>query len=358
MKILVDIGHPAHVHFFKNMIWKLEENGHEILITSRDKDVTLRLLEIYKFKYECVGRYRKNGILKFIDLLNIDYNLYKVCKNFNPDLILGFGSINAAHVSFFIRKPCIIFDDDEYSYKFYKPFTKMICTTHTFKIDLGEKHIKFRGYKELAYLHPRYFKPNPNALKEIGLDKSEVFIIMRFVGWTAFHDVGKSGLDSEKKLFFVEELQKYARILISTENNLLPALEKYKIIIPPDKIHDLIYFAKMLIGDTQTMTTEAAILGTPAIRCNSWVGKDDMLNFIELEQKFGLIFNYNDPDKALEKAVELIQKQNLKEEWGLKRETLLKDKGDVTAFMIWLIENYTECWKNLKSNLDWNKWGY
>lgn len=348
MKILVDIGHPAHVHFFKNMIWKLEENGHEILITSRDKDVSLKLLDIYRLKYKCVGKYRKNIILKIIDLLKIDYNIYRITKKFCPDLILGFGSINAAHASFFTKKPCIIFDDDEYSYKFYKQFAKIICTTHTFKVDLGKKHIKFKGFKELAYLHPLYFKPNPDILVELGLNENDDFIIIRFVGWNAFHDAGKSGLGSQKKIFFVEELRKYTRVLISCENSLPPELEKYKIAIPPDKIHDVLYFAQLLIGDTQTMTTEAAILGTPAIRCNLWVGKDDMLNFIELEQKYGLIFNYNDPNKALEKAVELIQKSRPREEWRKISETLLKDKIDLTAFMARLVEDYPKSYDEIR----------
>lgn len=342
MKILVDIGHPAHVHFFKNLIWKLEKKGHEILLTSRDKDVSLKLLDIYGFNYKCVGKYRQNGILKIIDLLKIDYNIYMISKKFSSDLILGFGSINAAHASFFSRKPCIIFDDDEYSYKFYKPFAKIICTTHTFKVDLGKKHIKFNGYKELAYLHPLYFKPNPDILKELGLDKTEDFIIMRFVGWTAYHDTGKSGLDSQKMRFLVKELEKYARVFISTETDLPPELDEYKIVISPEKIHDLLYYAKMLISDSQTMTTEAAILGTPAIRCNSWVGENDMLNFIELEQKYGLIFNYNDPDKAFEKAIEILQKPNLKEEWSKKNDRLLNDKIDVTGFIYMLIENFPD----------------
>jgi predicted glycosyltransferase len=45
------------------------------------------------------------------------------------------------------------------------------------------------------------------------------------------------------------------------------------------------------------MTTEAAVLGTPAIRCNSFVGKRDMGNFIELEKKYGLIFNFDSVEK-------------------------------------------------------------
>lgn len=90
------------------------------------------------------------------------------------------------------------------------------------------------------------------------------------------------------------------------------------------------------------MTTEAGVLGTPAIRCNSFVGENDMGNFIELEWKYGLIFNYNDIDKAMNKAIELLQKPCLKEEWKNKREQLLKDKIDVTAFMTQSIENYAE----------------
>ncbi len=39
MRILVDIGHPAHVHFFKNFIWEMEKRGHEFIVTARDKDV-------------------------------------------------------------------------------------------------------------------------------------------------------------------------------------------------------------------------------------------------------------------------------------------------------------------------------
>ena len=46
----------------------------------------------------------------------------------------------------------------------------------------------------------------------------------------------------------------------------------------------------------------------------------------------------------------LIQKPNLKEEWKKKREKLLKDKIDVTAFMVWFIKNYPESFKGMKKN--------
>jgi predicted glycosyltransferase len=67
-----------------------------------------------------------------------------------------------------------------------------------------------------------------------------------------------------------------------------------------------------------------------------------MGNFIELEQEYGLTFNFIDPDKSIEKATELIQKLNIKAEWAKKRKRLLEDKIDVTKFMSEFIESYQE----------------
>ncbi len=41
MKILIDMGHPAHVHSFRNAIRELEKRGHSVKVTARDKDVAL-----------------------------------------------------------------------------------------------------------------------------------------------------------------------------------------------------------------------------------------------------------------------------------------------------------------------------
>lgn len=202
--------------------------------------------------------------------------------------------------------------------------------------NIGEKQIRYNGYHELAYLHPNYFTPNPEVLDELGLNKDETFIILRFVSWNASHDVGQHGINN--KIEFVKNLEKYGKVLITSEGELDGLLEKYRIRTSPEKLHDLLYYASLYVGDGATTATECAILGTPSIYVSSLVGT--MGNFIELENNYGLIFNYNDPDKALEKAVELIQKPNLKEDWKQKRDQLLKDKIDVTAFMVELIESY------------------
>ena len=57
MKILVDIIHPANVHYFKNFISEMEREGNSVKITARNKDVSFKLLDAYNFKYLDFGHW-------------------------------------------------------------------------------------------------------------------------------------------------------------------------------------------------------------------------------------------------------------------------------------------------------------
>lgn len=344
MRVLVDISHPAHVHLFKNLIYNLMNDGHEVRITTRDKEVTLDLLHAYNLEFECTGKNYKGLVNKAAGMIKNDFKIYKIAKSFKPDILISTGSPYAAQVSRLIRKPHIAFSDSEpvtlIIYTAF-PFTDVICTPVSYKRKLSpHKHIKYNGYHELAYLHPRYFKPDHSVLDEIGLDKTERFAILRFVAWRASHDVGHVGFSMEAKRKLIKELEKRCRVFITSEAGLPSDLEKYRIIIPPHRIHDLLYYADILAGDSQTMTTEAAVLGTPAVRYNSLVGT--MGNFEELERKYNLIYSFRDSEKAIAKAIELIEYRNLKKEWEGKRKKLLQDKIDVTQFMTDFVENYPD----------------
>jgi len=349
MRIVVDINHPAHVHYFKNFIWEMKKRGHDVLITASEKEISFTLLRNYGFDFINLGTYGNSVSKKFMNILPMDLKMYKAVKNFDPEVFFGFGSIRAAHVSKLMRKPCIALDDTEHArweHRLYVPFTDAILTSTCFKKDFGKKQIRYNGYTELAYLHPNYFTPNPAVLDEMGLSKDDTFIILRFVSWTASHDVGQHGI--RNKIELVRELEKYGRVLITSEGQLPKELEKYKIKVSPEKLHDLLYYASLYVGEGATIATESAILGTPSIYVSSLVGT--MGNFIELEQKYGLMLSYKNSDKAINDAVELIQKTDLKEEWRKKREKLLKDKIDVTAFMVWFAENYPESFREMKEN--------
>jgi predicted glycosyltransferase len=352
MKALVDISHPAQVHLFKNMIFNLMKDGHDVKITTRDKEVTLDLLRAYHLEFECTGKNRPGLLNKAVAMFKNDIEIYKIAKKFNPDLFISAGSPYAAHVSRLLGRPHISFYDSEPVMLIFLtafPFTDVICTPTSYKKNHApDKHIKYNGFKELAYLHPNYFKPDRTVLDDLGLHENDRYAILRFVAWQASHDVGHAGFNLEEKRMLVKELEKRCKVFITSEKALPPDLEKYRIKILPHRLHDMLYYADLLVCDGQTMTTEAAVLGTPAIQCNSLVGT--MGNFDELEKKYGLIFAFKDSKMAIAKAIELIENKDIKKEWKIKRERLLEDKIDVTQFMTKFIEDYPDSFYELREN--------
>lgn len=354
MKILFDICHPAHVHLFKNAIWILQNKGHEIKITCRNKDVTLDLLNIYGFEYEEIGVYKKTRLGKVLELIKADYKLYKIANKFRPDILVGGdGNIYVTHISWLTGKKSIVFNDSEnlvYEFPMMIPFASTICTPSYFKRDLGKKQIRYNGCHELAYLHPNYFTPNPAVLDEIGLDKQDTFVILRFVSWGASHDVGHNGLSLEIKRKAVNEFKKYGRVLITSERALPEEFEKYRITVSPEKIHDLLYYATFLYGESATMASECAVMGTHAIFCDfAGRGYTD-----EEEEKYGLVFNFKldekSQEKSIDKALELLKYNELRQEGEKKRNEMLNDKIDVTAFMVRFVENYFKSFCEQKEN--------
>lgn len=341
MRIVVDVNHPAHVHLFKHFIWKMKEKGHEVMVTATKKDVTFNLLDHYGFKYVNLGNYGKSMLEKAVNMPLIDVKMYNAVKGFNPDLFIGMGSIRGAHTAFLLRKTGINFEDTEHSTEqigLYLPFINTVCTPSCYRRKLGKKQVTYDGFHELAYLSPDYFKPDPSVLESEGLSMDEKFIILRLVSWNASHDVGHHGIKNIRE--FVKALEKYGRVVITSEGGSDESLKGYTIKVPPHKIHDLLYYSSMYIGEGATMATEAAILGTPSIYVSSLA--KTMGNFTELEKKYGLVYCFDDSDKALEKVNELFKDPGLKTAWMAKREALFKDKIDVTAFMVSLVENYPD----------------
>ena len=337
MKIMIDIGHPAHVHFYKNTIWALESKGHDVMLTARDKEVCVELLNLYNIPHTVLTKMGHGKISLMKEWLIRDYKLLMLARKFKPDVLTGILNPSVAHVSKLLGKKAIIFNDTEhatFAQNITYPFADVICTPSCFNKDIGKKQVRYNGYHELAYLHPKYFTPNPAVLDEIGLIEDDRFIILRFVSWNASHDGGHSGIQNQVEL--VHKLETYGRVLITSEGKLDDGLEKYQIKVSPEKMHDLLYYASLYVGEGATMATESAILGTPAIYVSSLVGA--MGNFIELEEKYGLMFNYSSSDKVLDKAIELIQRKDLKQEWKTKRGVLFGDKIDVTEFMLDFIE--------------------
>ncbi len=368
MIIAFFINTPAQAHFMKNIIKTLESKDHKVLILAREYGETVNLLEHFNFNYfiytnvsNC-SKYRKICNLPFSV-----FNSYNFLRKYKPDLLVGVG-IDCVYTALLLNSKCILFNDSmpinesiyvKIQFLLCKPFMDAIITPISVvtpaspKKSLGSKHIKINSYKELAYLHPKNFVQDDSIYKLLGLDKDDEFVLLRFNAFDSVHDFGGvTGFSVDEKRELVNKLSKHAKVFISSELVLPPDLRKYSLDIPKYRIHDVLNYAKLVVADTGTIVIESAVLGTPAIRFSSNAGSNDLGIFIELSNKYGLIYTYNDPKLAIKKANELIERPNLKKEWKSKKEVLLNDKIDLSLFMTWFIEEFPQSFNEcLSQNL-------
>ena len=350
MKILIDIGHPAHVHYFKHFIRIMKGKGHEFLIVARDKEITHELCNCYDLPYLSRGSGGKSLLGKLFYIPKADLFIYRQAKKFKPDILLSFSSTYAAHVSKLIGKPHITLDDTEHA-KFellmYPPFTDTILNPSCFTKDLGVKQIFFNSYTELLYLHSNNFNPNKKVLELLNIKENEEYAIVRFVSWNASHDVAEAGLSNSNKIELVQSLSKKLKVFVSSEGNMPKEIEKYQFSLPSELMHDALAFARLYVGEGGTTASEAAILGTPAVYINNL-----SMGYIEDEKKAGLLFQTTN-NEEIGKYIDFILVANTKRTFKDKAIEFTKMKINPTDFLVWFIENYPESIKIIKENPDY-----
>lgn len=340
MRILVGISHPKHVFMFKNLLKIMESQGHEFKVIMVEKEITGYLLEQFGIPFTLIGHNQPTMFRKIMDLPTLEYRTLTIALKFKPDIFIAQAFPSIAHTSAILNTPYIVCEDTEIArqlHKFVLPFADVIVTPNCYKDDLGKKHVRFKGFFELAYLHPKNFEPDISVLDDLGIKANDRYVVIRLVSWHAHHDIGHKGINLENIQKLIEEIGEHAKIYISSEYELPDELIKYEIKLSPVKMHDILYYAALYIGESGTMATEAGILGTPSIYISSLAST--MGNFEEMEKKYELMHLYSDPLMALNKALEIIKNTSSKNDWRLKRIKMLEDSVDVNELLIDIIKN-------------------
>ncbi len=338
MKILVEVTHPAHVHFFRNAIGIWKSRGYKVAVTARDKEIVVELLKLYGIEHAVLSGKGRGKLSLFSELIKRDYNLWRFCREFKPDVLTAIGGVFAAHVGWIMRKPVIVWDDTEHagiSHKMTFPFVTSVYTPDCYTIELGKKQIRYAGYHELAYLHPNRFTPDKNVLRDIGIDTNEKYCLVRFVSWQAHHDIGQHGFTESSKVKFVDEVSKYAKVYITSESALPEELEKYRLRIPVHLVHYVTAYAALYVGEGATMATESAILGVPAVYVNTLESGN-----ISTLERYGLAKQVTDANQALQCCIDWLCAPDAKEKCIASRKKLLEDKIDVTDYVVGVISSY------------------
>ena len=362
MNILIQLSHPAHFHLYKNVAQNFMRDGHKVFILIKTKDILEDLLKQSGLPYYNILKeaHRKSKFGMLWDMLVRDWRILRFVKKHKIDLLTG-STVEVAQVGWLTRKYRVNTGEDDMNVvplfpKMAGPFmgtilSPRVCNNYS----LEPYSVKYESYHELAYLHPNHFEADKNVVEKY-FSVDTPFFILRFSSLNAYHDAGIQGINTEIAQHLIDILKPHGRIYITSERELEPQFEPYRIKINTLDMHHVMAFSTLYIGDSQTMAAEAAVLGVPFVRFNDFVGRIGYLN--ELEDVYQLGFGIKasevgSADKMYKVVEEILATPNLKEEWETRRQKMLSEKIDYAQFLTCFIEEYPERKKIMKESPDY-----
>ncbi|MEQ8910204.1 MAG: hypothetical protein RIC95_13485 [Vicingaceae bacterium] len=351
------LGHPAHYHNVSNLIRLLSEHGHTIKLIARGKDVLFELLDGLPYNITYLKARSGNGKLSLLaSVLFREWRMFTLAVKYRPKMMIG-TDIVITHIGRLLNIPSVILNEDDteavpllanLGFKYASHVMAPECC------DLGKfehKKIAYASYHELAYLHRNYFKPDKQKVQAL-FGSRERYFILRFSSLNAHHDDGVEGIDDSRALQLIDLLEPHGQVWITSERPLNKDLEPYRIQIPAKEMHHALAFAHLYAGDSQTMTAEAAVLGTPALRFNDFVGKLGYLE--ELEHMYELTYGFKTHqfEQLVNKLQNLMKEPELKKKWKERQTKMLKERIDLTDFWLNFFEQYP---KSFQKHIDTSK---
>ena len=383
MNIGLFLGHPAHFHMLKIAAANLIDKGHNVKFVIKKKDILEKLLIDAGYSYTSIREGRTNGLIGLVkSVVGMELNMCQFLKKNKINILIG--STLSFASSQIMRVPTIIMgeDDSDVVPKYAKmvyPWANEILTPVV--CDNGKwnsKSTKYPSYHELAYLHPNHFTPSREVVEGYGIDTNKPYFILRFASLNAHHDNGIKGINTEVAQNLVDILKPHGQIYITSERELEPQFEPYRIRINPLDMHHVMAFASLYIGDSQTMAAEAGVLGTPFVRFNDFVGRIGYLRELEdtYELGYGIHASVLPADSPICRADGTAQPSGVEQLYATvkrlvampevvdsrksnaespsvfasRREKMLRDKIDYAKFLTWFIENYPASAKDTKDN--------
>ena len=143
-------------------------------------------------------------------------------------------------------------------------------------------------------------------------------------------------IPSETDAQVVKMLAERGRVLITSEGQLPDDLQKYQFTMSAENMHDVMAFSQLLVGESATMASEAAVLGVPAFFISdTGRGYTD-----EEEAEFGMVFNFTTEqrDEIVSKLDELLLPGQLGDDFKEKHKRLLDKKIDTTEWLMTYVD--------------------
>ncbi len=344
MRILFDMSHPAHVLMFTPIARELVARGHEVRLVGRDKDVMRDLLEASGLAFEVPAappgpRGRVRDARELVMRVRV---LRRMVRAWRPQMILTRNPSGV--IAAFATRTHSLFDTDDgrqvgAHYWLARPFADTITSSTEDPEDHGRGHVRYRGFKALAYLHPERFTADPTVREQFGVPDGPLFVL-RFSAHDASHDRRITGIDRPTQNELLGLLAGHGSVLLAREGSPTVLHDSgTERIVPPHLFLDVLAEAALCVGDSQSVAIEAALLGVPSIRLSGFTGRHFTLDV--LEHHYGLIRNFRPGEErelVAAVAAALGDLPGRGRAARAAREALLAQTEDLTGWFVRLIE--------------------
>ena len=288
-----DINHPVQALMLRPVIRALIDAGHTTRVFARDKDVTLGLLDRFGLEATTLAKRRRGRLGSAIELVARESRLLRLALKERPQALLG-TSVHAARIGRITGALSVVINDDDaaavpWFARLAYPFADILVKPECLAFENHPDQVTYKGNQQLFYLHPARFTADPGVRAELGIEPGQRFGVIRLSALDAHHDEGVRGLGRAHLQEIAGLVPKDVLVFATLEKEQdLPAGWK-PIRLPPDRLHHVLAAAEFFVGDGQTMTAEAAVLGTPAFRLNDFVGR---ISYLKELESFGLAFGF------------------------------------------------------------------
>lgn len=331
MKIALYPSHPSQLWMLKPVADDLARDN-EICWFIRDKDVTVELADSMGIEYTMLSAASTGLIGNGIEMAA---NLLRCVGHTLGDKIdvwvTKYGAGNGA-ARLCLRKTLAFNDDDAdivplIAATSYTVANAVLVPRVTRMGRYERKARRYNSSHELFYLHPNRFRPDSSVYDLLGIPSTQRFAIVRLSALKAHHDIGIRGIGAQFLRDLIGTCGEDIRVFISSEVPVAQEFEACRLPIPAMRIFDALYYAEFLVADSQTMSAEAATLGTPSFRISDFVGR---LSYIDELERYGLSFGFSpdDYELAIKKVASAVHAPEFKAVCRKNLAAFLDDKID------------------------------
>jgi predicted glycosyltransferase len=276
MRIWADMSAPAHVLVLRPIIERLREQGHEVVVTSREYTQTQELLALHGMEHTPIGKHGgASRVSKLMRLIQRTSRMRRFGGRRAFDLAIAHGSNDLAIASRMLGIPEANMHDYEFAVAQHQVgcrlarrviFPESVPPERLKRFGVApEKLFQYPGTKEEYYLAD--FEVDPGALDRLDVDTERVVVIVRPPPDVSLYHRKSNPLFPQVLSRVGTDERVHAVVLPRTpeQREYVRSLALPSLIVPDQAVEaqSLVALADLVVSAGGTMNREAVALGTP-----------------------------------------------------------------------------------------------